>query len=529
MTMKSLLLIAVLVVPADCQQAMLTLSGASCVEELSSDEVLRYQALSEHPLDLNLAGESRLRSSGLFSPFQLASLLEYRRESGDILSFAELGLIDGFSRSFAEALSYFVSLRSSSPPGHRRRLDFHNTLTLKASGRQTGELAYGLRYEASLGERAELRWTSRTTYSEPEPGIGTVSAAYYGRGALGKVVVGNYGARFGQGLVMWSGFVMSGYGSAESFCRKACGLSVTGAAGAEFLGVASDWRIGGNRLSAAVSVDGAGTVVNLARDWRRVSAGVTAGLEAASADWRVAFTGGSFFGEAACSYRGRPSALAGVQWIPRYGHKLSFLARWYDLRTRLYSGVAAGYDSPSLLLSADSGYRRDKGFWQHKFMCVLRPAFTCGELSLAPSLRVSGRLRPSDKSPFRCELRPEVKGRLGGWILECRCDALWCKGFAWLSCIDAGFDGERFDARLRGGVFKIDNWDDRIYVYEYDAPGNFNVPAYYGRGWNASLYLGWHISKAHSLWLRASMISYPWNSEPEDGRNELKLQYRLSL
>ena len=38
------------------ESAMLYLSGASCIEELPQDELERYQSLSEHPLDLNLAG-----------------------------------------------------------------------------------------------------------------------------------------------------------------------------------------------------------------------------------------------------------------------------------------------------------------------------------------------------------------------------------------------------------------------------------------------------------------------------------------
>ena len=40
---------------------------------------------------------------------------------------------------------------------------------------------------------------------------------------------------------------------------------------------------------------------------------------------------------------------------------------------------------------------------------------------------------------------------------------------------------------LRGTLFFIDEWDDRIYAYERDAPGSFNVPAYYGRGYSLSL------------------------------------------
>lgn len=39
-----------------------------------------------------------------------------------------------------------------------------------------------------------------------------------------------------------------------------------------------------------------------------------------------------------------------------------------------------------------------------------------------------------------------------------------------------------YAAYLRVTGFVIDNWPDRIYVYERDAPGTFSVPAYYGRG-----------------------------------------------
>ena len=71
-----------------------------------------------------------------------------------------------------------------------------------------------------------------------------------------------------------------------------------------------------------------------------------------------------------------------------------------------------------------------------------------------------------------------------------------------------------------------DHWDDRIYVYEYDAPGNFNVPAYYGRGvWTAGV-LFLKLSRAFRLYVRASSIAYPFDlsQKKKPGRTELKLQ-----
>jgi hypothetical protein len=79
---------------------------------------------------------------------------------------------------------------------------------------------------------------------------------------------------------------------------------------------------------------------------------------------------------------------------------------------------------------------------------------------------------------------------------------------------------------MKQSVFIVDNWDDRIYAYEYDVPGSFNVPAYYGRGvWIASM-LSWKVSRLIRLYARASYISYPFMSDEKKkpGKAELKLQ-----
>ncbi|MBR1488089.1 MAG: hypothetical protein IJ603_04285 [Bacteroidales bacterium] len=101
------------------------------------------------------------------------------------------------------------------------------------------------------------------------------------------------------------------------------------------------------------------------------------------------------------------------------------------------------------------------------------------------------------------------------------------QGFAWNWYAELGWKpSEAFSVYGRGGIFKVDDWDDRIYVYERDAPGSFTVPARYGRGWDAALYAAWRPARRHSLWLRLETVRYPWSLSPKDGRLELRLQYR---
>ena len=127
---------------------------------------------------------------------------------------------------------------------------------------------------------------------------------------------------------------------------------------------------------------------------------------------------------------------------------------------------------------------------------------------------------------LRLEFRGVLTAEYGPWLLSGRYDAVWMRGFAWNWYAEAGFRTDALKFWLRGGIFKVDAWDDRIYVYERDAPGSFTVPARYGRGWNASVYAVWKMGSRHSVWLRIETVQYPWNLSPKEGRLEARLQYR---
>ena len=529
--MRRLLLLLALSGPTGFQQALLTLTGASCVEELSEDEVQHYQSLAAHPVDLNLAGRSRLLSTGMLTPFQVASLLDYRTRTGAVLSWAELALVDGFNARFVEALREFAFLGvpEGEAPGKREDRRLRQSLTLRGAWRPSEAAAWGAKYEAALGERAAFFASVRTTLSDPKPGFPTLSAAYYGRGVLGQLVVGHFNARFGQGLVQWSGFQLSGYSSLGALRKNGTGFSPTGSYGADLLGVAADWHFGPWRLSTAYSWTGQRPILNLERSWRTVTAGLTATDEAASLEARVSLPGWSLFGEVAYAWRRGVSALAGAYLVPSYGHRWGCLLRWYGPADKRYSGLAAGYEAPSFSATLDAGWRTDTGAQQYKSVVQWQPAFAWRGIGFRPALRLAGRFRPDETVPLRLELRATLGAEYGPWLLGGRYDLVRGCGWAWHWYAEAARRQPEWSAYLRGGLFKVDDWDDRIYVYERDAPGSFSVPARYGRGWSASLYLAWQPVRRHSLWLRLETVQYPWNLTPRDGRFECRLQYRFKM
>ena len=64
-------------------------AGDGGLEEGALEEVaVRFEQLLENPLDINRAGREELEELHVLSDFQIESILEYRRVSGNIMSAA---------------------------------------------------------------------------------------------------------------------------------------------------------------------------------------------------------------------------------------------------------------------------------------------------------------------------------------------------------------------------------------------------------------------------------------------------------
>ena len=140
------------------------------------------------------------------------------------------------------------------------------------------------------------------------------------------------------------------------------------------------------------------------------------------------------------------------------------------------------------------------------------------------SLRFTERYRPYEVYlVYRTGLRMDLDWASAGlsarygesdsatWKARLRLEGLLCKSLAGLTYLEVGRKTEKLSAYLRGTLFLVDNWDDRIYSYERDAPGSFTVPAYYGRGVAFSAVGGYKFRpwkrKTLKLYLRVSSKS----------------------
>ena len=367
------------------EDAVLLLCGAGTLEELSEDEWERYRHLADHPLDLNACTRSAMLSSGLFSPFQAASLLDRRMRDGDILSYTELGYTDGFTPELARALSHFVVLRSRNPPGKPSVPQLHASLLLRtscsgsssvpaaraalqtaaahstsganstasgknpsaatssfafgknpsaatssfASGKNdpfSGSAAFGIKTAVSLEGRLDAFWSARKSYSDRTFGPGTISLAIYGKSIPGRILLGDYSARFGQGLLLWSGFSIAGFSSVQSFRRNASGLSASSSFTRTLHGIGLDLTLGRSTISAVWSTPVQSTnprllALNYNHIFRTSSTGATlladpGRLYAASIDFRAGLPRLSLSGEFAFELLPAPAAVAASAAVP---------------------------------------------------------------------------------------------------------------------------------------------------------------------------------------------------------------------
>ena len=548
--------------------AVMLLTGCGQPEDLDGYEVERLCHYIDHPVRINSVSVAFLRSCGLFSAYQAASLIDYRMRHGDIMSMTELSSVDGFNSERVKSLVPFISLDG----GNIDILDPHasHDLAVKcgiavSDGNPTG--GYGLKYRCvSAGRGSAALSFSRSN----DKRIG-VPDAWSSHLALDmkriplRIIAGDFNARFGQGLALWNGFSMSGAGKTNSFLKSSSGLSsswsYTGSSA--LTGVASELSVSGMRISALVALPGiksngvSGLLPAMNVGWygRNMSASFTHYAEFAhsssgayipdmktSADVAMCVRGIDLFGEVAFDWVNVTAAILAGTVFP-CGEEVRTAAhlRYYpsafnpSRSSALRSGskcsnecavsLASDYQQKSGRLSAslsvDMSYRPvpqsgTQNNVQLKLLseCNIRFADT-----FQLKFRLSERLRTWGQKS-RTDVRSDLIWTWNSFVFSSRLNLLHCKGIGLLGYVEGGYRRDFLTLYLRAGIYRVDNWDDRIYVYERDAPGNFTVPAMYGRGAWASLTATWKYARWGRLYVRTTI---------KPGKAELKLQSVFSF
>ena len=529
-------------------ESVMRFLGVDSPEELDAAEVERLEDFLERPLRINMVPQSRLQASGLLTPYQVASLTDYRARHGNIMSYTELAAVDGFGPDVVQKLRPFISLEYHEV--HSDVMNAHHDLAVKSAYKATGmpvesDWNYGLKYRLRTD-----RLTVSLGTSKPYSAKGVWSEAYTGSLSYEcrkvRVVMGDFNARFGQGLALWSGAFITTLSTPDAFMKKPSGISGTWSftGSTALTGVAAETTAGRLKITAMMSAPGVKDMkkhpekvsllpaANLIYLTRYGHASMTYAGSKASVDGAFCIRGVNIFSEAAYDFsERRMAAVCGTQFNASEKLRLASLARYCpkDSYQAAFSGAfrTSKLDSEGTFSVDAICYPLGKG--KEDSHSVQVKALVNWECALSPSLRLKVRLSERFRtwgSPFCTDLRVDLSYAAGPWIMNMRLNALRCVRTGFVGYFEEGYKTSDMSIYLRQGLFFVDDWEDRIYVYERDAPGSFNVPAMYGRGWFASAVASMRLSYSIRLYARASYTGYHFMTyeKRKPGKAELKLQ-----
>ena len=515
-------------------KAALYLSGADSEEAVTEEFQERLEYFLDRPVGINTSSRSRLLSSGLFSRFQVAAIEDYRSRHGDILSLTELSFIEGFPKEAVDALGPFLSFEPSLSGGDslRIRQTILGRATLKGwKGKY--RISYGDALSGGLSVKGgwapgEFSYTSNAVWAHRK----------------GKVIIGDYNAKFGQGLLLWTGFRLTGYPAPKAFRLNGSGISPLSGATPSLRGIAADYSrgrwvftgMGGKGVSGA-------SAGYFFRNGEVSVQGITGRNRGVSASGGWTLRGGAdLFGEAGFNGEWAGTGGALIPLTSRIG--IAAVARalpsGFTGKKNGEYGVAAGGWAHS------EGYINSQRIWEVSATVDVAAlpvpekdigrkqikTYVTGAWRFGKGWCVSGRYygRYRNYGQGRTDVRAEIGWDGDVFIAKSRLNAVTVDSKAGLlAYAEGGAKGEKGWAYIRATLFKTPSYAERIYCYERDAPGNFNVPAYYGEGVSLSatgaLKMKFEKGRKAYLYLRGCVT----RKKPQDCSYGLYVQFNLTI
>lgn len=233
-------------VPTFSQEVKLTESIISVAEQLAGDEddpeaaaifTEKLNELAEDPVSVNSADENEISRLFFLTDFQVKALADYSHSSGKIISVYEIANIPGFDRETTEMMIPFITF-DSQPLMKIDSNRFHSTLLTNISFRTGSKdsLSVGSPYKVlskykltsgpvTIGFTAE-KDAGEKLFSKGKTDFFSSYLSYRGKGIVRRFIIGDYTARFGQGLNVNTGLrtgislTAQGYMSAGSDIRQ---------------------------------------------------------------------------------------------------------------------------------------------------------------------------------------------------------------------------------------------------------------------------------------------------------------------
>jgi hypothetical protein len=205
-----------------CQETKLSEIIINIAEDMAASEsdpeaaaayIDRLYELAENPVNLNSSGEDELSQLFFLSDFQVKALADYTHSSGSIISFNELAYIPGFDRATAEMMIPFSTIGGKEitiTDSVRLRNLFLTNLSVRSGKQDTTSLGSAWRVLTKYKFTAASFTGGFTVEKDPgerffcpgtiSPDFLSANIAYTGKGVVRRIILGDYSARFGQGL-----------------------------------------------------------------------------------------------------------------------------------------------------------------------------------------------------------------------------------------------------------------------------------------------------------------------------------------
>jgi hypothetical protein len=168
--------------------------------------------LIDNPVKINLRDENDLSRLFFLSDFQVKSLADYIRRTGNIVSIFEIASIPGFDQHTVEMMSPFISLKENNNNSYDSlsvKSTLITNLILKPGEKDTSYLGSPLKILAKYKVVAGRFSAGFTTEKDAGEKFFTGSPAlpefisgytsYSGKGVIRKIILGDFSLRFGAG------------------------------------------------------------------------------------------------------------------------------------------------------------------------------------------------------------------------------------------------------------------------------------------------------------------------------------------
>lgn len=198
-------------------------------EEVPDDLLEQLQGYIDAPINLNDTASDALHNLPFLTDLQCDIIKAYIAQNGEMVSLAELHLLNGFDSLTLSLLRPFVTVAPVAPAGRTtlREMLLNGRSNLRMGGKVSWPLSRGYREDSYAGSpfrayfRYQFKCADRIVFQlsgDKDPGESFLHQSpvpgfdYYGYylmmndfGIVKKAIVGKYQLQFGQGATLWSG------------------------------------------------------------------------------------------------------------------------------------------------------------------------------------------------------------------------------------------------------------------------------------------------------------------------------------